>query len=131
MIRLGRTECLSLLASVPVGRVAVNVGALPAIRTVRFALTAAHVVFRVANGSTLARAAAGVVAFQADHYDRADRHGWCVQVVGRSEEVTEPADVDVVTALALEPWGTCGAGDRFFRLPLAKVSGERVRWPAG
>ena len=129
--RLDRPQCLALLGSVPVGRVAVNVGALPAIRTVRFALTGAHVVFRVAKGSTLSRAAAGVVAFQADHYDGVDRHGWCVQVVGRSEEVTDPVEVDDLTGLALEAWGLGGAGDSFFRLPLAKVSGERVRWPAG
>ena len=127
--RLEREACLRLLASVPVGRVAVSVRALPAIRTVRFTLTPGHVVFRVSPDSTLRRAATGVVAFQADDYDAAARHGWCVQVVGRSEEVPERHQTEEMAGLSLESWAPPGRGDHLFRVPIGSVTGEWVEWP--
>jgi uncharacterized protein len=107
----------------------VTVGALPAIRTVRFALTPAHLVFRVAPGSTLRRAVAGIVAFQADNYDATAGQGWCVQVVGHSEEVTEQRLIEELEGLPLESWAPAGASDHVFRMGLGSVTGEWVEWP--
>lgn len=127
---LSRDECLALLSAVRVGRVAIHVGALPAIRTVRFSLTAAHVVFRVAPQSALCRGANGVVAFQADHYDHDRGLGWCVEVVGHSRQVTDPETLVSLRALPLEPWAPGDQADHFFRVGLDSVKGQRVRLPA-
>lgn len=126
---LSYDECLELLAAAKVGRVALNVGALPSIRTVRFALSAGHVVFRAAPGSALARAAMGVVAFQADHFDPDAGTGWCVEVVGHSEAVTHPTLVGELARLPLEAWAAGGLRDHFFRVRLDRVGGQRVSWP--
>ena len=129
--QLHRDQCLDLISRARVGRVALNVGALPAIRTVRFALTGDHVVFRAAPGSMLGRAAAGVVAFQVDHLAEHDGEGWWVQVIGRSEAVTHPGVLDELERLPLTPWAEPDGSDAFFRLPLDSVSGQHVRWPEG
>ena len=130
VIPLARQECLDRLSTAPVGRVVINVGALPAIRTVRFALSPGYVVFRVAPRSALSRAAAGILAFGADHFDPDAGEGWCVQVVGRSEEVTEPAILGELGRLPLGAWTPPGAADHVFRLAMDSVSGQWVSWAA-
>jgi nitroimidazol reductase NimA-like FMN-containing flavoprotein (pyridoxamine 5'-phosphate oxidase superfamily) len=124
---LTRQECLELLSSVSLGRVAVSIGALPAIRTVRFALTADHVVFKTAGESRLRRAANNaVVAFHADHCEEELRRGWCVLVQGLGEEVTAPAGVEALRSLPLERWSP--DDEVFVRISLSHVTGERATW---
>jgi hypothetical protein len=82
---LGREECLSLLGTAGIGRLAYTEAALPAIRPVFFWLRAGDVVIPAHAGSPLVAAIRGaVVAFEADDYDDADRTGWSVTVVGPS-----------------------------------------------
>jgi len=132
VVKLDRGECLAYLAQAPLGRVALTVGALPAIRSVRFALTEDHVVFRVASGSRLRRAVVNtVVVFQADHYDEHARQGWCVEVHGVGHEVTDPNTMAQLRMLPLEPMGESPTSDHFVRVPTTSVSGQRVQWPAG
>jgi hypothetical protein len=45
-----------------------------------------------------------VVAFQADDLDPVLRSGWSVTVVGRSEEVTDGADIARLGEVGLESW---------------------------
>ena len=129
MTPLGRGACLDLLTQVPIGRVAVSIGAMPAVRSVRFAVTTAGVVFRVVPSSTLHRAVANaVVAFHADHYDEEGRLGWSVLVRGHCQEVLDPDDVAALEELQLESWTDPPGRDRFVRVPLTIVTGEHVRW---
>jgi uncharacterized protein len=129
VVKLDPAECLALLARSPIGRVAVSIDALPAVRTVRFALSGDSIVFRVAANSRLRRAAAGaVVAFHADHYDQEAGEGWSVMAHGMCEEIR---DVDALTSmrsLPLAPWADTPTGDRSLRIPISMISGERVRW---
>lgn len=104
-------------------------GALPTIRSVVFALTPEHVTFRVAPGSRLRSAATNsVVAFQADDSGELDGVGWSVIVQGVCEEVTEPGAVTELRELPLPAWSADHADDVFLRLPLERISGERVLW---
>ena len=68
---LGDEDCLRLLGSASIGRVALTIGALPASRTVRFALTPGRIVFRIASDPRLRQAVGAVIAFQVDHFDLA------------------------------------------------------------
>jgi len=130
--RLSREECLACLAQAPLGRVAMTVGALPAVRTVRFALAEEHVVFRVASESRFRRAVANtVVVFQVDHFDEQARQGWCVEVHGIGHEVTDPDVASRLGRLPLEALGDDPTRDLFVRIPITSVSGQRVRWPLG
>lgn len=128
---LHEEECLHLLATGEIGRVGVTVGALPAIFPVNYRVVDGAVVFRTSPGTKLSAAADGaVVAFETDHYDVADRSGWSVLAVGRSEVVH---DLDVafkVLDAGLEPFAT-GVRTAIVRIHPEFVSGRRVlREPA-
>jgi nitroimidazol reductase NimA-like FMN-containing flavoprotein (pyridoxamine 5'-phosphate oxidase superfamily) len=87
---LDREQCLRYLATGGVGRIAVNVGALPAILPVHFALSGEHVVFTIAPGSTLDRATRdAVVAFEADGHDGDDSAPWSVTATGMARHVDD------------------------------------------
>jgi nitroimidazol reductase NimA-like FMN-containing flavoprotein (pyridoxamine 5'-phosphate oxidase superfamily) len=102
---LTEAEAWSLLCTGVVGRVGVTIGALPAIFPVNFAVIDGAIVFRTAPGTKLSAAATDtVVAFEVDDYERSDRSGWSVLVVGRAHVVH---DLDVtfkVLAARLEPY---------------------------
>lgn len=120
-------ECRRLLATVPVGRVAVSVGALPAILPVNFALLDGDVIFRTAPGSKLDAAVRNaVVAFEADSVDPVYHTGWSVLVTGVAEEVTDAATLRAVAALPLEPWALDGLADHVVRIRSQMISGRRL-----
>jgi nitroimidazol reductase NimA-like FMN-containing flavoprotein (pyridoxamine 5'-phosphate oxidase superfamily) len=90
---LDREQCLRHLAGGGLGRIAVNVGALPAILPVHFALDGDHVVFSIGAGTTLDRATRdAVVAFESDGHEAADGMQWSVMVTGVARHL--PADGD-------------------------------------
>jgi uncharacterized protein len=122
-------ECLTALGTVDVGRVAVTIGALPAIRPIRYAIHGGHAVFR-ANPLSRLRAAAEdqIVAFQADHAGLPNGVGWTVDVRGRCYRVTSPELLERLEALALPAWHQADSRDVFLRIPLEHMSGHRVFW---
>ena len=123
---LSRDECLRLLASVPVGRVGLSVGALPVVLPVNFALLDGDVVFRTVVGTKFHAAAEGtVVAFEADGYAHDGTAGWSVLVQGMSTVVTEPAELLRVQELTVYPWAVDGSADRVVRIIASTVSGRR------
>ena len=128
--RLSAQECLSYLAETNLGRVAVCLDALPAIRSVRFGLALDGIVFRVAPESRLRRGTSGrVIAFHADNGDREYRPEWSVNVQGMCREVTSPEEVGHLGNLDLLPWHSPTSSDVFMHLPIERISGERIHWP--
>jgi nitroimidazol reductase NimA-like FMN-containing flavoprotein (pyridoxamine 5'-phosphate oxidase superfamily) len=119
-------ESLELLLTAEIGRVGVSIGALPAIFPVNFRVIDGAVVFRTSPGSKLTAATNGcVVAFEVDEHDRAERTGWSVLVVGRSEVVH---DLDVtfkVLDTGLEPYAE-GTRSAIVRIEPTFVSGRRI-----
>lgn len=85
---LGVEECRRLLETELLGRIALSVGALPAVLPVLYWLSGDRVVFAVEADSLYAALVDNVVAFEVDHLDLASHQGWTVLVVGRSR----PAD---------------------------------------
>jgi nitroimidazol reductase NimA-like FMN-containing flavoprotein (pyridoxamine 5'-phosphate oxidase superfamily) len=78
-------DCLRLLATTGIGRLAYSQGALPAVRPVSYCIRGGEVLIPALLGSPLLQAVRGsVVAFEADDYDEATRTGWTVTVVGPS-----------------------------------------------
>jgi len=130
IVRLGREECLALLAKTPLGRVAVTLGALPVVRAVRFAVIEEGVVFKVGTTSSLRRSVPNaVVAFHADHFDEASREGWNVLVQGIGQEITQSRKIAALAKLPIPSWQS-PAQDRFLMVPCQVVSGELISWPA-
>lgn len=119
-------ECLALLATVPVGRIATSMRALPAVVPVNFVVDRDTVVFRTGDGKKLAAALNhNVVAFQADAWDPATRSGWSVMVVGTAMPIDDPEELAWARSLPLDPWlGT--ALENYVKIPMVHVSGRRL-----
>ncbi|WP_344245741.1 pyridoxamine 5'-phosphate oxidase family protein [Actinocorallia libanotica] len=123
---LDQRECLRLLASVPVGRVAFTERALPAIQPVNFVLDGTDVILRTNVGSKLGLAIRrAVVAFEADDFDTERGSGWSVTLLGEARAVTDPAEAERLSRLPLPAWAP-GPRDRYIRISGRYVSGRRI-----
>lgn len=129
-IELTRAECLSLLPTVPFGRLVFTEGALPAVVPVNFVLDPSGIVLRTAAGSAVARAADGaIVAVQADDVDTARRTGWSVTVVGQARTARDDVEIARLAALPLRPW-VAGQRNTFVVVEIGIVTGRRIGGPA-
>ncbi len=123
---LDADQCLGLLRTVQVGRVAVSSGAIPTILPVNFAVLDASVVFRTSDGTKLDAAVRNaVVAFEADAIHSIFETGWSVVVVGVAEEVHDPTEIDRVTHIGLRPWAP-GSHSHLIKINPTIVSGRRI-----
>ncbi len=96
---LDRRQCLDYLSSGGLGRIAVNVGALPAILPVQFALDDEQVVFSVGVGTVLHRATRdAVVAFESDGLEPDGRRQWSVSVTGIARHLADGSGRSAVVA---------------------------------
>jgi nitroimidazol reductase NimA-like FMN-containing flavoprotein (pyridoxamine 5'-phosphate oxidase superfamily) len=127
---LTERECFALAALRPIGRVAVSVGALPAVFPVNFCLVGRDVLFRTAAGTKLdAALQESVVAFEVDDFDAEGHLGWSVLVVGKATEL-RPIELARLEPLPLRAWAD-GARGHVVRIRTEFVSGRRImRVPA-
>lgn len=87
---LAAEQCLELMTTSRLGRIAVTIGAVPAIFPVAYRLLDGQIIFRAGVGTNLHRAAANkVVAFEVDDVDLSTREGWSVVAVGMAREVKD------------------------------------------
>lgn len=124
---LQEAECLELLGTTTVGRIAfVDDGGTQLI-PLNFALIDGELYFRTAEDSVLAGLAGNDdVAFGVDHHGETYREGWNVTVKGSVERVSDPELRDRVMSWSrLDPWA---AGERGVVLHLSRsaVDGRRV-----
>ncbi len=127
---LTRAECLSLLPTVPFGRLVFTEGALPAVLPVNFVLDSAGIVLRTATTSAVARSADGaVVALQADDVDPRLRTGWSVTVVGQARMARDGCEVARLATLPLQPW-VAGERNTFVVVEFGLITGRRIGGPA-
>jgi uncharacterized protein len=127
--RVTEEECLTLLRSATLGRVALRIGESPAILPINYAMLDDDVVFHTAAGSKLSAAIMGIqVAFEVDHVDEATGAAWSVLVVGYAEEIRDEATRERVHALGLESWSP---EDLPFvvRISTRQISGRRIPPP--
>lgn len=125
---LSRDDCLRLLGTQQVGRVAVVDHGYPHVMPVNYAMDGDAVVFRTASGLKLDGASRSPMAFEVDEIDRDGRIGWSVVVHGVAQEVTEHDRRDLVSrvrALDVEPWAP-GEKPHFVRLPAHTVTGRQL-----
>jgi len=124
---LGRTECLALLATTHVGRIAVSAQALPLIAPVRFVIDGDHIVISIRSGTTLDAATRDtVVAFEADGPDGLDGGStvlWSVHVNGIARHVTKAVELRRLAELPL-PSRTFGRPQRLVTISTDRLSGR-------
>ena len=83
-------ECWQLLASASVGRVALSIGALPAILPVQYYLDGRTIAVCLGHRELPERALNAIMASAADAIDPHARSGWSVQVQGQSVPRHQP-----------------------------------------
>lgn len=123
---LGREECLRLLATATIGRIAVTCRSLPTVLPVNFLLDDERILLRTGVGSKLDAATQNaVVAFEADDFDPMYHSGWSVVVTGVTSEITDPDDLATLPSAPLARWAPYGDG-RIVAISTELVSGRRI-----
>ena len=127
---LDRDQCLALLETDVVGRLAVIAGGSPAVFPVNYAMDGDAVVFRTAAGTKLDAGRRAPACFEIDSFDRDGRTGWSVVVSGRLEEVTsfDGAVLERVKALPVDVWAE-GEKEHWMRLVPHVITGRSVGPP--
>jgi nitroimidazol reductase NimA-like FMN-containing flavoprotein (pyridoxamine 5'-phosphate oxidase superfamily) len=119
---LTREECLALLGSATVGRIAlVGRDDLPLVLPVNHVMVGDTVVFRTDAGAKLDALLRHPVAFQIDEIDHDDRTGWSVLVQG----IAHPVAPNELPRVHLEPW--LGPRDHWVQLVPRHLTGRRIR----
>jgi uncharacterized protein len=130
MLELDRPECLRLLAATGIGRIVISVTEwdIPVIRPVNYVFdeSSQSVLIRSAPGSKLhALLRSAKAAFEIDGIDPAGRVGWSVIIHGVSDEITNPAELQRIAGLGLQPWAP-GHKGHWIRIRSNTVSGRRI-----
>lgn len=123
---LTRAECESHLAYGGIGRLVYLSAGVPLALPVNFRHLGGDVVFRTRADGALAAVAGTIVSFEVDHIDDAMSEGWSVLVSGRARLVADPAELEQIAALGIEPWPG-GRRDAAIRIETKTVSGRRIR----
>lgn len=121
---LTKAECMELIQSQPVGRLAFAGPSGIVVLPVNFAVRDGQVVLSTSPFGVIAREARGDVAFEVDEIDPTARSGWSVLLQGRLDH--DLADsLGHETSVASEPWA---GGIRNLRLTIEprSVSGRRL-----
>lgn len=108
MTPIGGAECLQLLSSASVGRVAFTERALPAIRMLDYSIVGSSLVLTTESPGLARRLDGQVVAFAVDRVDAELGTGWSVVVTGTTQLMD----------------GAGGSGLRLHLLP-GQMSGRR------
>jgi uncharacterized protein len=124
-------ECWRLLASQPVGRVAVIVGHYPVVFPVNHGVDRRGLVFRTGAGTKLWAIHRSNVTFEVDDFDLATQAGWSVMVKGSAREITTESNPELVAGAESSgavPWAP-GRRESVVRIVPDAVSGRRIRSP--
>ncbi len=124
---LSLAQCLTLLRSRPLGRLAYIDAGQPSIIPVNHLVDGSGVVIRSLSGGKLDAAVVGQpVAFQLDDHDPARGTGWSVLVRGSAMLLDDPSEV-ARFADELESWAIDDPTDAtWIRIMADEISGRRL-----
>lgn len=123
---LSREECEAHLAGGGVGRFVFLAEQGPVALPVNFRFVDGDIVFHTRTEGALAAAAGTTASFEADHIDEAMSEGWSVLISGRAQLVDDPAELEQLAELGIEPWPG-GRREAVIRIETATISGRRIR----
>ena len=125
---IDEADCVELMASTPIGRIAFTVDDHPMVVPVNFAWYEESIVFRTLEGQKLDAAAEGQrVCFEIDHWDAGGRSGWSIVIVGRAREVTNFAEREQLEEIGLIPWAKDKWRPTWVRIEPESLSGRVLR----
>lgn len=120
-------ECMELLATVPIGRVAMIDGGEIAVLPVNHVVADGRVCFRTAPGAKLdAGIMQHIVTFEADDYDEDAETGWSVVIKGRADLVTDPEELEQLRGSGIRPWANPDFRTNWVTLHANDITGRRI-----
>ncbi|MEV4391343.1 pyridoxamine 5'-phosphate oxidase family protein [Nonomuraea sp. NPDC049607] len=132
LLPLGEEECLRLLRSGGVGRIAFEGRYGLTVLPVNFRMSEGAIVFRtVAGGSTDEDLNTGVenveyeVAFEVDRIEELTRGGWSVLVRGSLHHVTTERERAEAESTGVEPWAG-GRRQHYLKIRPTRLTGRRI-----
>jgi hypothetical protein len=132
---LSDAECLRLLPTVPIGRLLLTRGGLPAVRLVSFFAgldsgDPRSVLIATADDDTYRAAERGdVVAFQVDQVDTEQLVGWSVMAAGRLSVISPDEAQALGQTLPARAWAAHGRR-HLVMLGIETLDGRRIASPA-
>jgi uncharacterized protein len=125
---IGHQQCLDLIESHHLGRIAWQAADLPQILPITYAMHEGSVYFRTLPDGLLAELAQPTsVALEVDELDQQTRSGWSIVLHGHSSVVSEPDKLaDLWASDSLVPW-VSGNRTLFIRIRPDAVAGRIVR----
>jgi len=125
---IGRQQCLDLIESHHLGRIAWQAADLPQILPITYAMHQGSVYFRTLPDGLLAELAQQTsVALEVDELDQQTRSGWSIVLHGHTSAVSEPDELaDLWASDSLVPW-VSGNRTLFIRIRPDAVAGRIVR----
>jgi nitroimidazol reductase NimA-like FMN-containing flavoprotein (pyridoxamine 5'-phosphate oxidase superfamily) len=125
---LTEQQCVELLASRKLGRIAFPVADRIEIFPVNYATDGAIVVFRTAPGTKLDSVTTSRVAFEIDDWNEDQSVGWSVVLKGVAQEVTTGSDPFAATLRTRNVWPLApGDHDHWIAIYPAEITGRRFR----
>ena len=121
---VSREDCLALLGSKVVGRVAFCDDDGPTVLPVNYVVHDGTVLFRTGPTATIGRYLGGLAAFEVDDPDEYTESGWSVLVRGHVEPV-EPEDLPADPDARPTPWPE-GVRSLYLRIVPREITGRRV-----
>jgi len=130
-IVLNESECLALLRSRELGRVAFALAGWVEIFPVNYGIDGKIIVFRTSPGTKLAAVGKAAVSFEVDSWDPDVGIGWSVVAKGHAEEVTTNPG-RTAEHLRWVPVQPAAPGQRWHWIGIKpwKITGRRFRVPA-
>jgi nitroimidazol reductase NimA-like FMN-containing flavoprotein (pyridoxamine 5'-phosphate oxidase superfamily) len=127
---IGSQQCLDLIGSHHLGRIAWQAADLPQILPITYAMHQGSVYFRTAPDGLLAELAQPTsVALEVDDLDQQTRTGWSIVLHGHSSAVRQPDELaDLWASDSLVPWAS-GNRTLFIRIRPDRIEGRVVRRP--
>ena len=127
IVEISEDECILLLATQDMGRLAVVLGGKPQIFPVNYGIDERTLIFRTAPGTKLMASTLGDIAFEVDAFDPVSLQGWAVEVRGLGRDVTSGLDATSVRLRSVEllPW-VAGAKDHWIAIVDPVFSGRRL-----
>jgi transcriptional regulator with XRE-family HTH domain len=122
---LSSEECEAHLAGGGVGRFVFLAPQGPVALPVNFCFLDGDVIFHTRAEGVLAAAAGSTVSFEVDHIDEAMSEGWSVLITGRAQLVDDPAQLEQLAELGIEPW-PCGHRQAVIRVGAETISGRAI-----
>lgn len=125
--QLTRTKALSLLGSVPMGRLVFTHNALPAVRPVNHLVEGESIIVRATSGAAITSAAkrdGAIVAYEADRIDADTQLGWSVIVVGTARLMADEGAAARYRA-RLRPW-ISGPADDVITISADMITGYQM-----